>query len=135
MLSGRGLPMTKMPGEQTLTFDLDLPWPSPKLSPNARQHWATAAKAKKAYRARCRAIATAAGVGAVLAGKTSLGVDLTFFPPDRRGRDMDNMLASMKSGLDGLADATGIDDRHWRLSFEVGEPVKGGQVLVRMSCR
>ncbi len=135
MLSGRGLPMTKMPGEQTLTFDLDLPWPSPKLSPNARQHWAAAAKAKKAYRARCRAIATAAGVGAVLAGKTSLAVDLTFFPPDRRGRDMDNMLASMKSGLDGLADATGIDDRHWRLSFEVGKPVKGGQVLVRMSCR
>jgi crossover junction endodeoxyribonuclease RusA len=127
--------MTKMPGEQTLTFDLDLPWPSPKLSPNARQHWATAAKAKKAYRARCRAIATAAGVGAVLAGKTSLAVDLTFFPPDRRGRDMDNMLASMKSGLDGLADATGIDDRHWRLSIGVGEPVKGGQVLVRMSCR
>jgi crossover junction endodeoxyribonuclease RusA len=48
---------------------------------------------------------------------------------------MDNMLASMKSGLDGLADATGIDDRHWRLSIGVGEPVKGGQVLVRMSCR
>lgn len=135
MLSGRGLPMTKMPGEQTLTFDLDLPWPSPKLSPNARQHWATTAKAKKAFRARCRAIAAAAGVRAVLAGKTSLAVDLTFFPPDKRGRDWDNMLASMKAGLDGLADATGVDDRHWRLSFEVGEPVKGGQVLVRMTCR
>lgn len=135
MLSGRGLPMTEMPCEQTLTFDLDLPWPSPKLSPNARHHWAIAAKAKKAYRTRCRAIATAAGVRAVLAGKTSLEVDLTFFPPDKRGRDWDNMLASMKAGLDGLADATGVDDRHWRLSFEVGEPVKGGQVLVRMTCR
>jgi crossover junction endodeoxyribonuclease RusA len=106
------------------------------LSPNARHHWATAAKAKKAYRTRCRAIATAAGVGAVLAGKERLEVALTFFPPDdHRRRDMDNMLASMKSGLDGLADAAGIDDHHWRLSFEVGDPVKGGQVLVRMSCR
>jgi crossover junction endodeoxyribonuclease RusA len=134
MLSGRGLPMTKMPGEQTLTFDLDLPWPPAQLSPNRRQHWAKAAAARKAYRARCRAIAAAAGVGAVLAGKERLEVALTFFPPDRRGRDWDNMLASMKSGLDGLADATGIDDRHWRLSFDVDAPVPGGQVLVRMTC-
>ena len=135
MQCGKGVPMTQKTGEQMLTLDLNFPWPSPQLSPNARKHWAAAARAKKAYRARCRAIASAAGVGQVLAGKGALEVHLTFFPPDRRGRDWDNMLASMKSGLDGLADAAGVDDRHWRLGFEVADPVKGGQVLVRMTCR
>lgn len=127
--------MTKIPCEQSLTLDLDFPWPPPQLSPNARHHWAKAAAARKAYRARCRAIAAAAGVRDVLPPETSLEVFLTFFPPDRRGRDWDNMLASMKAGLDGLADAAGVDDRHWRLGFTVADPVKGGQVLVRMTCR
>ena len=58
-------------------------------------------------------------------------VSLTFVPPDRRRRDLDNLLASMKSGLDGLADAMGIDDSHWKLAIEMSpETVKGGAVLV-----
>lgn len=114
------------------SLTLDLPWPAPALSPNARQHWATAARAKKAYRARCRAIATQAGVGGLPAGLTRVAAFLTFLPPDRRGRDWDNMLASMKSGLDGLADAVGINDRDWRLAMNVADPVAGGQVLVRL---
>jgi len=122
-------------GQQTLTLTLELPWPPRQLSPNARNHWATTAKAKKAYRARCRAIAIAAGVRAVLAGKNRLEVALAFFPPDKRGRDWDNMLASMKSGLDGLADAAGLDDRHWRLSFDVADPTPGGRVLVELTCQ
>lgn len=114
----------------TQTWAVDLPWPPRELSPNARQHYHAAARAKKAYRARCGAIATQAG-GRVLAGCAGrLRVHLAFFPPDRRPRDWDNLLASMKSGLDGLADATGVDDSRWSLSFELGEPVPGGQVLV-----
>lgn len=117
--------------EWSLTFELELPWPPRQLSPNARGHWATTAKAKKAYRARCGAIARQAGVGVLLDGRSALAVHLEFFPPDRRPRDWDNLLASMKSGLDGLADAMGVDDRHWRLSFGVAaEPVRGGRVLV-----
>jgi crossover junction endodeoxyribonuclease RusA len=58
-------------------------------------------------------------------------IALAFVLPDRRSRDLDNLLARMKSGLDGLADAMGVDDRHWRLAIEIApEVVKGGAVLV-----
>jgi crossover junction endodeoxyribonuclease RusA len=62
--------------------------------------------------------------------KTLLRVSLDFRPPDRRRRDLDNLLASMKAGLDGLADALGVDDSRWRLAIEMGEPAAGGCVCV-----
>lgn len=117
--------------KRSLTFELELPWPPRQLSPNARGHWATTAKAKKAYRARCGAIARQAGVGVLLDGRSALAVHLRFFPPDRRPRDWDNLLASMKAGLDGVADAMGVDDSRWRLSFDVETTLApGGRVLV-----
>ena len=119
-----------------LTFCLELPWPAPALSPNARGHWSTLARAKKAYRTRCRAIA---GVGAPLLCEAlqrppeRLEVALIFVPPDRRARDLDNLLAAMKSGLDGLADALGVDDSKWRIKIEMAdETTKGGLVLVEV---
>jgi len=117
--------------ERTLTFEVGLPWPDKALSPNARQHWASLARAKKAYRARCRAIGGQSGVGLVSGSASAVAVHLAFFAPDRRARDWDNLVASMKSGLDGLADAMGVDDSRWRLSFELDpEPVPGGVVAV-----
>lgn len=119
--------------QPTLTFCFELPWPASDLSPNARQHWSALARAKKAYRARCRAIGEAAGVGVLAGRESAVAVHLAFFPPDRRGRDLDNLLASMKSGLDGLADAMGVDDRRWRISLEKSDtPVKGGLVAVSL---
>jgi crossover junction endodeoxyribonuclease RusA len=55
-----------------------------------------------------------------------LAVHLHFVPPDRRRRDLDNLIASMKAGLDGLADALGVDDSRWKLSAEA--PAAGGEV-------
>lgn len=119
--------------QSPLTFSVELPWPPRALSPNARGHWAATAKVKKAYRAKCAHLGRQAGLQ--LAAGTSAGVrvHLSFFPPDRRGRDWDNLLASMKAGLDGLADAMGVDDRHWRLSFDVSDDTTpGGQVLAEV---
>lgn len=132
-----------MPEEQFVSCDeircqfdksyvLELPWPDRRLSPNAREHWSTTARHKRAYRARCRAIGESAGVGVLRGSENAVSVHLTFFPPDRRARDMDNMLAAMKSGLDGLADAMGVDDSKWKLGIEVSDPVKGGIVLVQV---
>jgi crossover junction endodeoxyribonuclease RusA len=56
--------------------------------------------------------------GATRLQTPSLAVTLRFVPPDRRARDIDNLVASMKSGLDGLADALGVDDYRW----EMGPP-------------
>jgi len=36
-----------------MSIELTLPWPPTALSPNARQHWAKLARAKKAYRLAC----------------------------------------------------------------------------------
>ena len=106
-----------------------LPWPPKDLSPNARIHWSRLAKAKKAYRAAYALQAQAQGVRRVAAKK--LHVSLTFYPPTRRAFDLDNALARMKSGLDGLADVLGVDDRHWSLSIERAEQI-GGMVKLEV---
>lgn len=107
-----------------------LPWPSKSLSPNARVHWAVAAKSKKAHRNAAYMLAKKAGIK--LAPDARPLVSLTFVPPDRRPRDRDNMLASCKSLLDGLADAMGCDDARWRLAIEVSPDI-GGFVRVVVS--
>jgi crossover junction endodeoxyribonuclease RusA len=108
-----------------------LPWPPSALSPNARHgHWASLARARRAYRAACAWQAKAQGVGSLPADARPL-VSITFVPPDRRARDRDNMLASIKAGLDGLADVLRCDDSRWRLRIEVA-PEVGGFVRVEV---
>ena len=115
------------------SWTVELPWPAKELSPNARHHWAAAAKAKKAYRAKCRLLGEAQALWQVKDAPGPITVGVTFFAPDNRPRDLDNMLASMKSGLDGLADAMGVDDSGW--SFRVikaKQIVPGGLVVVEV---
>jgi crossover junction endodeoxyribonuclease RusA len=57
-------------------------------------------------------------------------IAIEFCPPDYRRRDRDNLIASMKAATDGLADALGIDDSKFITSYRMGQPVKGGAVLV-----
>lgn len=109
---------------------ITLPWPPTALSPNARNHWATASKAKKAYRADCAWQATAQGASKLDA--KSLHLTLTFYPPTRRAYDLDNALARMKAGLDGLADVLGVDDSLWSLTIAKSDQV-GGYVQVEVS--
>lgn len=52
-----------------------------------------------------------------------LHVELVFRPPpDHRERDRDNLLASMKAGLDGVASALQIDDSRFRPIPDIGAP-------------
>lgn len=89
---------------------IDLPWPPKELSPNARKHWRAISPIKRRYRTACALVTLAAGQGK-LTGRHSLHIE--FFPPNRRPRDRDNLLASIKFGLDGMADALGINDKHF----------------------
>jgi len=112
-----------------MTFDLD--WPPKELSPNARGHWSKKAKAAKRYRADCNALCRQARPE-VPEGKVVL--ELEFFRPDRRSYDDDNLIARMKSGRDGIADALGIDDKRFITRHSISEEVvKGGKVRVRLS--
>ena len=88
------------------------------------------AKAKKAYRAACGWTAKEQGARRIEADK--LHVAVTFFPPDRRAYDQDNLIARMKSGFDGLADVLGVDDKHWSLSITRSDEI-GGFVRVEVS--
>ena len=108
---------------------IQLPWPPKELSPNARVHWRVLAKAKKAYRLACATHALAQGLRRMQADK--LHLSLTFYPPNRRAFDLDNALARMKSGLDGVADVLGVDDRNWSLSIARADEL-GGYVRVEV---
>ena len=109
---------------------IELPWPPKELSPNARLHWARLARAKKEYRHDCAWAAILQGVKRARTEK--LHLSLTFFAPTRRAYDLDNALARMKSGLDGLADVLGVDDKHWSLSIQRGDTT-GGKVIVEVT--
>lgn len=105
-----------------------LSWPPAALSPNAHVFWATKARAVKSYR-------KAAGWATVeskdrVDGDGLIDIHITFYPPDLRKRDGDNMLASFKSGLDGIADGLGVNDNRFRIRYEIGAVIKGGEVRV-----
>lgn len=108
---------------------IELPWPPKELSPNARVHFRTKAAAAKAYRetAYWRAHGSDAPKLPIEGG---IGVRFDFHPPDKRRRDLDNMLASIKSGVDGIADAWGVDDQRFGFWLSREEPVKGGKIIV-----
>ena len=99
--------------------EIILPWPPKELSPNSTKDRRAATPIRQRYIRDCYLAAKAAGVGA-LSGP--LHLSLTFCPPDRRKRDLDNMLAAVKYGLDGLSQAIGVDDSEWSLSLRKGEP-------------
>jgi crossover junction endodeoxyribonuclease RusA len=104
-----------------------LPWPPRQLSPNARCDRRAIAGIRKRYRETCGWEAKAAKL---LPGTH---VAIRFCPPDRIRRDVDNMLASIKSGLDGVADAIGQDDSEWITHTLSRGPVeKGGAVYIEI---
>jgi crossover junction endodeoxyribonuclease RusA len=108
-----------------------LGWPSPNLSPNARPHWAALARAKKAARREGYIAARSAGV---LAGASSVRIQVTFIPPNAIRRDLDNLVSSIKGHIDGIADAIGIDDSRWTWAAPViAKPEKPGRVVVTIT--
>lgn len=112
-----------------------LPWPDRALHPNARVHWRVRSDATKAARA-------AAYYAAIqekwnretwpATGRLHLWWD--FYPPDRRWRDDDGLMSSMKAARDGIADAMCVNDRRFvSHPFVHDEVRKGGQVLVKVT--
>lgn len=115
--------------------ELILPWPSRDLHPNSRVHWSKRSRAAKDARAMSMLFALASGwkPGAVpTEGPLHLWID--GYPTDRRRRDADGLLSSLKSALDGISDALGVDDRRFVPHPWVKDEVrKGGEVRVRIT--
>lgn len=65
-------------------------------------------------------------------GRLHLWMD--FYAPDRRRRDDDGLLASMKAARDGIADALAIDDARFVSHPMIRDEVcRGGKVVVRLT--
>ena len=105
-----------------------LPYPDNRLSPNARMNRYALSVVKQEARDVGFLAAKSSAVSVV---DVDLQLFILIFPPDKRGRDDDNVLASLKSYRDGIFDALGINDRRVRLSTHGFGPVKhNGMVYV-----
>ena len=114
-----------------MSQELTLPWPDKVLSPNGRYHWVVKSRAVKAYRMTCWALALEAKLKAPAEGP--IDVYLTFRPPSNRHFDQDGLISRMKSGLDGLADALGVNDQRFRIKPVMGTPCPPGAVWVSIA--
>jgi len=114
--------------------ELMLLWPSRDLHPNARVHYHRKAKAAKAARQEGMVIALASGWHRFTLPEGRLHLWIDFYPPDKRRRDDDGLLASFKPYRDGIADALQIDDNRFVSHPYVKDEVrKGGEVRVRIT--
>lgn len=100
-----------------------VPWPHRYLSPNSRVNW----------KAKCQISRRARKVGSLLAKEIfgcgfkaspqdkRICVKLITHAYDRRQRDEDNIIASLKPWLDGIADGINVNDAAFHfLPLEVG---------------
>lgn len=114
-----------------MSLCVELPWPDRRLHPNARIHHMEKARVVKQAREDAAWWAKAAGVKPIKAD--ALSVTIIFYPPDNRRRDLDSMLASIKSALDGIADVVGVDDSKWEIALRKEAPCRPfGAVRVKI---
>lgn len=88
-----------------------LPYPHKSLWPNGRAHWAERAREAKKLK-RDAYYATKAAEIRLGNGPVSVHIEVR---PKRYGPapDRDNCIAAAKHAIDGIADALGINDRHF----------------------
>lgn len=106
---------------------IELPWPSHTLNPNNTSHWRVKAKVKQAQ----KDIAYAAAKAVPPPKVTPVHLKFIFYPPDKRKRDLDNLLASMKAACDGISYAWEINDSQFRpITIDMGTVIKKGKVVI-----
>jgi crossover junction endodeoxyribonuclease RusA len=100
---------------------LILPFPDNRLSPNGRRCWQAKQNAKMS--ARNAGYVAAQAYRGKVTGKTK--ISLTFYPKTKRRRDADNLLASSKNLIDGVATGLGCDDSLFMpITINIGKPDK-----------
>jgi crossover junction endodeoxyribonuclease RusA len=97
----------------TVNKIITLPWPSSKLTPHAKGHWRPKAEATK--QARVCAIVLAMERPRITPDPQAT-IFVEYWPKAYRG-DVHNMHGRMKAYIDGIADAMGCDDKHFKVDF------------------
>ena len=114
---------------------IELPWPDSRLSPNQRSNRLAQTKVRQAARNVGYVLAFEAKAKAQWQPPASgfVRIVYTFHPPDRRHRDLDNLLASMKACADGVAKALQIDDAGWKdIRLIMGDPCNPPKVTMKI---
>lgn len=113
-------------------LEIDLSWPAKQLSPNARVHYMVKHRYSKAAKIE-------AGWATKIARPINFGGDrfdvhIRAYPPSNRNRDADNLIASLKPHLDGIADVLGVNDRTFNApTLEWADPTERGKIVIRLS--
>ena len=115
-------------------IEVTLPWPDKRLSPNARVHHMKKWQLKNVEKNNAWWATFETLQGSRHPGrKEEYEATYTFYPPDKRKRDIDNCHSMMKGAQDGVCEYLGIDDSSIkRTVLEWGEVVKGGKVVLRL---
>jgi crossover junction endodeoxyribonuclease RusA len=94
---------------------IELGFPPADLFPNRKNglHWAATYKIKKEYREAAFWLTKQQAMNWKHSGG-DVALVLIFEMPDKRHRDADNCLAAAKAGLDGMAEALGVNDRNFQ---------------------
>lgn len=112
---------------------IDLPFPHDALWPNKRAHWGAKSREAKKHR-KWAAIATREAIQGDTAFRVGDGPYpvkiIVYSKPYGPHADADNVVAASKSLLDGIADALGVNDRHFKApTVEFAETREGRFVV------
>lgn len=116
------------------TIRINLLYPDMRLSPNQKhgKHWGSTQKHKETMRNSSIWLVNAMKLPKIEADE--LHVVHHFYPPDRRNRDDDNVIAAFKTQRDGVAIALGIDDKYWISEYHFhNQPTKNGKVILEIT--
>ncbi len=90
-----------------MTLAITLSYPNSRLSANRKCNFGHLAQLRREQKQEAFVMAKNAGWHGARADK---GLVITFCVPDRRKRDVDNLLSMFKGGIDGISQAMGQDD-------------------------
>lgn len=121
---------TRIPAAQLREWEVRLSWPAQPLWQNRRVSWRKRAESVRIARTEAWAVAKKAKLPRL---PTAI-LTFAFYPPDNRRRDIQNMPATMKAAIDGIADAMGCDDTGFRCVFPTtfSHIAPGGGVVIQI---
>ena len=114
---------------------IELPFPDPKLNPNRSngKSWTSSRIYRDCAKQTGYALTRVALENQAFPLALHYAIQITFYPPDRRHRDVDNLHASMKHYLDGICQALEINDKIFReVTLSFGEMRKPGATTVEI---
>ena len=112
---------------------IKLPFPDASLFPNRKngKHWTATSAAKDAQKNDAYMLTKQAMQEQPSSfGEADIPLSLVYLTPDKRKRDLDNMLAASKSLIDGMAQALGVDDSRFKpVLVDWVQGPKGGALM------